>query len=111
MCVAESQSLVEVYNFLTFLCCALYIDQDSKMSEGVIPGLDGDIPSERRLLPDSLTAMRAKDGASTVAFGGQQSATEPGRDAARDHPPKVSFVTFVVVRLSEYKSEQSLPPG
>ena len=67
------------------------------MSEGVIPGLDGDIPSERRLLPDSLTAMRTKDGAPTVAFGGQQSAAEPGRDGARDHPPKVSFVTFVVV--------------
>ena len=69
------------------------------MSEGVIPGLDGDIPSERRLLPDSLTAMRTKDGAPTVAFGGQQSAAEPGRDAARDHPPKVSFVIFVVVSI------------
>lgn len=61
------------------------------MSEGVIPGLDGDIPSERRLLPDSLTAMRTKDGGPNVAFGGQQSAAEPGRDAARDHASKVRF--------------------
>ncbi len=62
------------------------------MSEGVIPGLDGDIPAERRLLPDSLNAMRGKDGAgTTIAYGGQQSAAaEPGHDAARDHAPKVS---------------------
>ena len=60
------------------------------MSEGVIPGLDGDIPAERRLLPDSLSAMRGKDGGTTVAYGSQQSAAEPGQDAARDHVPKVS---------------------
>ncbi len=57
------------------------------MSEGVIPGLDGDIPAERRLLPDSL---RGKEGAgTTVPYGGPQSAAEPGHDAARDNAPKV----------------------
>jgi hypothetical protein len=60
------------------------------MSEGVIPGLDGDIPAERRLLPDSLSAMRGKEGAgTTVPYGGPQSAAEPGHDAARDNAPKV----------------------
>ena len=69
------------------------------MSEGVIPGLDGNIPSERRLLPDSLSAIRAgKDGGAAVAFSGQHSAVEPGRDAARDHAPKVSLLIYLFVK-------------
>lgn len=62
------------------------------MSEGVIPGLDGDIPAERRQLPDSLSAMRGKEGTgagTTVPYAGPQSAAEPGHDAARDPTPKV----------------------
>lgn len=69
------------------------------MSEGLIPGLDGDIPSERRLLPDSLSAMRTKAAGEGVAYAGQQSAAEPGRDAARDHAPKVSLRDVVLFSL------------
>ena len=75
------------------------------MSEGVIPGLDGDIPSQSRLMPDSLGGMRAKDGGpgATVAYPGQQPAAEPGRDVARDHAHKVRFMTCYVFQFVRYK--------
>ena len=61
------------------------------MSEGVIPGLDGDIPAERRLLPDSLNALRAgKNGGTTVAYGGQQPAAGQGLQATQELSTKVS---------------------
>lgn len=72
------------------------------MSEGVIPGLDGDIPSERRLLPDSLAAMRAKDGAATMPYGGQQAAAEP---VARDHPPKVSLTSIMLSNFTVLRAQ------
>jgi len=35
---------------------------NKKMAENLIPGLDGDIPTERGLLPDSLSLKKKSNG-------------------------------------------------
>ena len=44
-----------------------------KMAENLIPGLDGDIPAERGLLPDSLN-LKKKTNGETVGYATKHSA-------------------------------------
>ena len=41
------------------------------MAESLIPGLDGDLPAERGLLPDSLR-LKKKSNGEAVGFGDQK---------------------------------------
>lgn len=63
------------------------------MAESLIPGLDGDIPSERGLLPDSLSFKQKSNGEAT-AYGGQQQVSQASLSKAVNQAPKVNLSYF-----------------
>ena len=75
-----------------------------KMAESLIPGLDGDIPSERGLLPDSLS-FKQKSNGDAAAYSGQQPASQASLSKAINQAPKVKdkivFILSLVLRSNE----------
>ena len=54
------------------------------MADNLIPGLDGDLPPDRGLLPDSLQTK--KSNGETVSYGGQQARPGQPADPTATHP-------------------------
>ena len=54
------------------------------MADNLIPGLDGDLPSDRGLLPDSLQGKTSNG--ETVGYSGQQGRPGQPADPTATHP-------------------------
>ena len=55
------------------------------MAEGLIPGLDGDLPAERGLLPDSLR-LKKKTNGEAMGYGVQKPPVELNSDPEASQP-------------------------
>ena len=61
------------------------------MAENLIPGLDGDLPSQREMLPDSLTVKKKANG-STAGYANQQN--KEGSESSKAPHNQVYIILF-----------------
>ena len=62
------------------------------MADNVIPGLDGDLPPDRGLLPDSLQGKPSNG--ETVGYSGQQGRPGQPADPTATHPKVREWALF-----------------